>query len=230
MAARKAKAHDIARQEYWDKVRSEPQPITLTPEVLGNSLLLNFHKQNGREFILDDMNIGVFNSLCKYFTGTQGEYDLTKGLMVCGNVGVGKTEMMRLFTTNPQASFGFIGCRQISDSYSFTANNESPEDMLRHYSVLRKAAKPHPYNCEQIGVCFDDLGTETIPAMNYGNSKNVMAEIIMNRYDNRLPYNMTHITTNLTGEKITAFYGPRFTDRIRQMFNQVVFVSEKSRR
>jgi DNA replication protein DnaC len=74
------------------------------------------------------------------------------------------------------------------------------------------------------------LGTEA-NAKHYGHEKNVMAEIILNRYDNNLPYHCTHITTNLTADEIKAQYGTRVTDRIREMFNIIKFpVGAKSRR
>lgn len=220
----------IAREEYRKRVIEEPQPIYLTPEELSKFVRDNFKKSTGKEFMIDDLNQEVFYGLCNYFTGTPGIYNLEKGIMLCGNIGVGKTETMKLFTTNPFASFGLIGCRQVSDGFSFTSQNENPEDHIRSFSNLRKAAKPHYFNLENLGMCFDDLGTETIPAMNYGNSKNVMAEIIMNRYDNRLPYNMTHLITNLMPDKIKTLYGSRFLDRITQMMNQVIFTQLESRR
>lgn len=230
LAARKAKAHLIAKENYWKKVNAEYEPIKISPDQLGDFVRERFKTSNGFDFEINETNGAIFDELCLYFTGNPGTLDLKKGIMLCGNVGVGKTEMMKLFTTNPFASFGIIGCRTISDGFSFTTKDENPEDHIRTYSTLRKAAKPHPYNAEHLGMCFDDLGTETIPAMNYGNSKNVMAEVVMNRYDNRLPFHYTHITTNLKPDKLAENYGPRFIDRIGQMFNQVVFTQIESRR
>lgn len=230
LAGRKAKEYELKRIEYGKKVRSEHVPIKFTPDQFGEFVRERFKASNGYEFEVNESNSEIFYALCDYFTDNESHMDPKKGIMLCGNVGVGKTEMMKLFTTNPYASYGIIGCRMVADGFSFTTKDENPEDHIKLYSNVRKAAKPHPYNHETLGLCFDDLGTETIPAMNYGNSKNVMAEVIMNRYDNRLPFYQTHITTNLMPDKIKELYGSRFLDRITQMFNQVVFTQIESRR
>jgi DNA replication protein DnaC len=58
-----------------------------------------------------------------------------------------------------------------------------------------------------------------------------MAEVILNRYDNRLPNCSTHITTNLGAEEIATQYGSRVMDRLRELMNIIEFNPKaKSRR
>ncbi|WP_207536164.1 hypothetical protein [Desertivirga arenae] len=74
--------------------------------------------------------------------------------------------------------------------------------------------------------CFDDLGSE--PNMKYfGNEVNVMAEIMLSRYDllihQRIP---THVTTNLSATELEQAYGNRIRSRFREMFNLIAWNPE----
>lgn len=75
--------------------------------------------------------------------------------------------------------------------------------------------------------CFDDLGVENNLKF-YGNECNVMAEILLSRYDLFISHGMlTHITTNLNSSEIEDLYGNRVRSRLRSMFNLISF-SEQS--
>lgn len=230
LLARRNKRDMAARQAYYDAVRADAAPVTMTPSELSDNVRTRFKINYGREFILDDMNQQIFDDLCHYFTGSEGPLDPSKGIMMIGNIGVGKTETMKLFHFNPLASYGFINCRTIVDGFMNSDDDKGRMENLKSYSVIRKNAKPHPFNQDHSGICFDDLGTEEKTAMHYGNAKNVMAEIILNRYDNRLPFNFTHITTNLAKDDVIKHYGNRAWDRIQQMMNIIVFPGTESRR
>ena len=67
--------------------------------------------------------------------------------------------------------------------------------------------------------CFDDLGTETTSKY-FGNDCNVMAEILLTRYDLFVEKGIiTHLTTNLSATEIESQYGNRLRSRMREMFN-----------
>ena len=71
--------------------------------------------------------------------------------------------------------------------------------------------------------CFDDLGTEN-NLKYYGNDCNVMAEILLSRYDMFVSRKMiTHLTTNLNSSEIESIYGIRVRSRMREMFNLISF-------
>ena len=71
--------------------------------------------------------------------------------------------------------------------------------------------------------CFDDLGVEQ-PVNHWGNSCNVMAEILLSRYDLWISHKMiTHITTNLNSQELEEAYGNRLRSRMRAMFNLIAF-------
>ncbi|MEP0367344.1 MAG: hypothetical protein ABJN36_17610 [Cyclobacteriaceae bacterium] len=74
--------------------------------------------------------------------------------------------------------------------------------------------------------CFDDLGAETI-MKHYGTDCNVMAEILLSRYDLFVSHAMlTHITTNLSASEITELYGNRVRSRLRETINLFSFRQE----
>ena len=71
--------------------------------------------------------------------------------------------------------------------------------------------------------CFDDLGTETTSKY-FGNDCNVMAEILLSRYDLFVSGHMlTHLTTNLNSSEIEEIYGSRLRSRLREQFNLIAF-------
>ena len=74
--------------------------------------------------------------------------------------------------------------------------------------------------------CFDDLGVEPNTKV-YGNSCNVMAEILLDRYDQFTRHGMlTHLTTNLNADMLEQLYGDRVRSRLREMFNLISFPAE----
>ncbi len=98
-----------------------------------------------------------------------------------------------------------------------TKVGETPEG----YEILEKYSNGIPYNNQQKPkyLCFDDLGTET-SSKYFGNDCNVMAEILLTRYDLFKEKGLiTNITTNLTSSEIESQYGNRLRSRMREMFN-----------
>ena len=58
----------------------------------------------------------------------------------------------------------------------------------------------------------------------FDNETNVMAEILLSRYDLLINRKIqTHITTNLSATELEAAYGNRVRSRMRQMFNLIAF-------
>jgi len=75
-------------------------------------------------------------------------------------------------------------------------------------------------------ICFDDLGTES-NLKYFGNECNVMAEILLSRYDLFISHSLlTHLTTNLSATEIEKMYGNRLRSRLRAMFNLLAFQSD----
>ena len=91
------------------------------------------------------------------------------------------------------------------------------------YETIHKYSNRSFKNFESINYCFDDLGTEN-NLKHYGNECNIMAEILLSRYDLFISRKLiTHLTTNLSASEIEAAYGNRVRSRLREMFNLIAF-------
>ena len=142
--------------------------------------------------------------------------NLQKGILLTGPIGVGKSSLMNLmrFYEPAQTRFMFKSCRDIS--FEFIKDG---------YDTIHKYSNRSFKNHEPITYCFDDLGTENNLKF-YGNECNVMAEILLSRYDLFVSRKLiTHLTTNLSASEIESIYGNRIRSRMRELFNLIAFDS-----
>lgn len=138
--------------------------------------------------------------------------DLKKGIMLSGPIGCGKTTLFQLMRKLPKGRKNFMmaSTRQIVSEF-----------MQSGYEILEKYSRGSLYNDHRTpkNYCFDDLGSESASKY-FGNDCNVMAEILLTRYDIFKEKGIiTHLTTNLTAGEIELIYGNRLRSRMREMFN-----------
>ena len=137
-----------------------------------------------------------------------------KGILLSGPVGCGKTSLMNIlkYFKEPEERYILKSCRDISFEF-----------IKEGYSVIHKYSKQSFKSDIPKVFCFDDLGTEN-SLKYYGNECNVMAEILLSRYDLFISRHMiTHITTNLNSSEIEEMYGTRIRSRLREQFNLIAF-------
>ncbi len=138
--------------------------------------------------------------------------DLSKGILLSGPIGCGKTSLMHLIKPFSTSDYKIKTCREIS--FEFAKNG---------YEAINNFTQKQNFQSKLTGYCFDDLGTEQ-QIKHFGNDCNVMAEILISRYeqfvDNK---SVTHITTNLSATEIEKVYGNRLRSRMRSMFNLITF-------
>jgi len=140
--------------------------------------------------------------------------NLNKGILLTGPIGCGKTTLMTLMKHLAPADNKFIvkPCRDIS--FEFIQDG---------YQIIHKYSIGKLYQSEPRTYCFDDLGTEN-NLKYFGNECNVMAEILLNRYDLFISKKLkTHITTNLSANEIEKQYGNRVRSRLRELCNLIAF-------
>ena len=143
--------------------------------------------------------------------------DLSKGILLAGPVGCGKTSLMNLMRFLAKADQKFIlkPCRDIS----FEFINDGYQ-IIQKYGNDSRLKSGQPIAAR---YCFDDLGIEN-NLKYYGNECNVMAEVILSRYDIFINKKIaTHLTTNLSAAEIEQYYGIRVRSRLRAMMNLIAF-------
>jgi DNA replication protein DnaC len=173
----------------------------------------------GNHFKIQESDHPIITKLIAYFledeiTAAKFEIDLTKGILLSGPVGCGKTTLMALmrYVSQPNKKYFLKTCRDIS--FEFIKDG---------YEVIHRYSHGHNTHTEHKNYCFDDLGTEK-NLKYFGNECNVMAEIILSRYDIFISKKIyTHITTNLSASEIETAYGNRVRSRLRNMLNLIAF-------
>ena len=198
--------------------------------------LVRIGKSIRSNFNIDDHNSNFFTNLIKYqFNDPSCEFDLNKGLLLHGNIGVGKTIAMMLFEKKLDIKYfprryKIVTCREVQMEF-----NKSGYDSIQKYS-RDSFSKNYHGNGEMLDrnrpltICFDDLGTEDSQAKHFGNSTNIMSEIILDRYEMFQRDKMiTHFTSNLTASELKNKYGDRVVSRLREMVNDVVLGGEDRR-
>lgn len=214
MQARFKKAAEIKRKEYSASLKKEMQYPKYSAEQLWKLFLEN------SKFKVDDNNKVILWDLCLYFTEDERcRLDTKKGILLWGSVGCGKTTLMNFLRFNQSNSFAVISVRKISNEYV-----QHGVGSIAKYKVLLPSTDHNAtFGQKEIGICFDDLGTE-VDKKHFGNESNVMAEIILDRYDkHNILHGKTHITTNLSADEIGERYGDRVASRCKEMFNILTF-------
>ena len=188
------------------------------PEII-NWLEAKGTKLYGNHFKILETDYPIVYKLIAYFlkdqqTCYQLNINLEKGILLTGPIGCGKTTLMTLMKHLAPADnkFSVKPCRDIS--FEFIQDG---------YQIIHKYSIGKLYQSEPRTYCFDDLGTEN-NLKYFGNECNVMAEILLNRYDLFISKKLqTHITTNLSATEIENHYGNRVRSRLRTMLNLIAF-------
>ncbi len=229
-SATMAKRSVVRRWQYGNQVAQQHKKTAqaFTHDEYRTVLANGATKELNLKYIIDDENRQVIELLTKYFAqdpdfeklAPQGfTYSLKKGIYLFGDVGSGKTLIMRHLRNNQVKSYRMIRCRDIALQY---ADEGRPVvERYSRYSPDVDHSARDLFQQTESGYCFDDLGTEST-AQNFGNKINVMEQILMNWYDSG-KWNSIHLTTNLNADDIEEAYGSRLRSRFRQMFNIISF-------
>ncbi|WP_298504494.1 ATPase [uncultured Maribacter sp.] len=195
--------------------------------IHGNQIIYDFDKMLiylnakgkllfGSKFKIFDEDREILFKLCNYFIQDETNckklgIDTTKGILLTGPVGCGKTSLMKLLRhmVPYQRPYKIIPTRNIAFGFNHIG-----------YKTIED------YGDSQF-FCFDDLGVEPM-GRHYGKDCNVMGEILLSRYDlfchsecsRRVK---THATTNLNAQELEERYGNRVRSRMRQLFNLIAF-------
>ncbi|MGJ1367901.1 ATPase [Sphingobacterium spiritivorum] len=218
---------DIPHQHQTEPATSVPPQEKTTQSHYDYPQILPMLEEKGKElfgssFHFQTQDHPLIIQLTAYFlrdqtTCDQAHISLDKGLLLSGPIGCGKTTLITLmrYITQPVNKYFIKSCRDIS--FEFIQDG---------YEVIHRYSKGKLYEPSTRNYCFDDLGVEN-NLKYYGNECNIMAEIILSRYDLYISRQLqTHITTNLSASEIEAYYGNRVRSRMRELFNLIAFPND----
>lgn len=218
--------------EENEKIRRRKSEIIMkafNSEELINYCQEFFVQRFQKEFVVDDDNRGIVEHLAKYFTNDEefniGNFNLSKGLLIMGPVGTGKSGLMTFFQKNKKRCYAIKSCNDISEDYLFLK-----DELENVYSnpIEKPLHDPAVFFQKYIGYCFDDLGTEQV-RNSYGNKKDTMADILFAIY-NKKDFEKFHVTTNLNKKELEERYGSRIFSRFQEMFNFFVYDGKDRRK
>lgn len=186
-----------------------------------------YGKQIEPMFSIPEEQVKYYLDLYDYFAKNECGLDLEKGLLISGGVGTGKTLSMRIM----QRIFGkfkIVSARHVVREY-LIEGFKVLDVYGRNSFVLNSHGNIDPKN--PIHFCFDDILLEEVNAKFYGNQQNLMAEILLDRYDMFTGYKMlTYCTTNAMTSAIEETYGTRVKDRMREMMNVITLTGKSFRK
>ncbi len=164
----------------------------------------------------------TINDIFRWCMMLEGRLDPDKGLWLYGNIGTGKSTILRIVkqfckVVRPRCQDGW--------PYSFAIFNAV--DICSVFAGKGFDGLKEFVDSDRLAI--DELGSETIPTGHYGTPLNVIQHLLQSRYDKR-HRSFTHVTTNLSIEQIADIYTPRIYDRCKEMFNFVEFTGRTLRK
>lgn len=212
-----------------------PAPITiqlgsdehfqLAWRVFTRAMAARVKADTGRKLVIDEQIQTPLTAFIAWAIGHQGimhrfGMNAKKGILIYGNVGSGKSVLFRTLrdlrkSDNEGANLfrGMImeNCEKIAKLYQTGGDKH-----IEHYTqgVIKHAGQTMLRN-----YCFDDLGNEE-PKNYYGNYREVMKDVINERYDDFLDHGLIScFTTNLSMEQIKKRYDDRTASRLHELCN-----------
>lgn len=209
-AAAAAQRHDMEARGR------RPRVTDLSSEMVrvAKGLLVHSLREVEPDYLFEPSAAELYRNVTLWALRCQdGPCKPERGFWLMGNIGTGKSTLMRGLK---------LMCRAVRPSEDAPCHPawriESAGQICRDYQ--QHGAGGVQQYIDSLSLCIDDLGTENTQTNHYGTSVNVIADILLARYDRRATH-LTHVTTNLTPDQLKNLYGPRVFDRVREMFNLV---------
>lgn len=168
-----------------------------------------------RKFVYNNFIEGQFRQMAKWLTTVTPKF----GIVLCGGCGNGKTTMLkalqnlirRLQIRKPTATTGSL----YGAYYGLTI-----VDALHIAQLCKTNHTKYLELVQDDMLAIDDLGTEPVEVMDYGNIMTPVIDLLTKRYEAQL---FTIVTTNLDPKDIRKRYGDRIADRLNEMMAKIVY-------
>lgn len=200
--------------------------MRLAWKVFTRNMAARVQADTGRKLIIDEqiqLPLTIFIAWAIGHVPTMQRYGVNpkKGLLIYGNVGSGKSILFRTLRDikhkDEEAAklfyrgMIFENCEKIAKLYQTGGD--------KHIEVYTQGVIRHAGDTMLRNFCFDDLGNEE-PKNHYGNYREVMKDVINERYDDFLEHGLIScFTTNLSMEQIKKRYDERTASRLFEMCN-----------
>jgi len=167
------------------------------------------------EFEVDLNTTKVLRKLHQYFTGQSKEMNVYKGIILLGDVGTGKTLIMKTFV-------------KIVGMLIFKTKIETLHAKEIDY-ILKKERDNNTIFYSQKSIFIDDIGKENQSVNNYGTKTNPIIDLFtMRSHTGTSP--LTFATANYNENTLVKFYGKTIVDRFKETFNFITLEGNESKR
>jgi DNA replication protein DnaC len=198
-------------QREKEKAETKQKDDELKLEWTANKIfnLMGWTSENeyGKKFILNGFNQKLIKSICFFISRdhrfeTDLSYSLSKGLLIRGISGLGKTFVVKCAANNPLNPIHVESMIEISDE-------------IKHEGeyFINMSGKKILY--------LDDVGTEEPTVNHYGTKISFFKNFIEMYYLQNKPFCNLMISTNNSFSEMEEKYGFRVRSRIKDMFNIV---------
>ena len=163
-----------------------------------------FRQANLYELTINDKNKEMVTKARQY--AMDFNESTTKGLLLSGTVGVGKT-YLSLAIGRYLASKGWWPYRKSFVDICLAIKRSWRQEVSEEYRIKEPLLMHSP-------IILDDLGAEMKERSEQGWISELLFEIVQTRYERELP---TIVTTNLTLGEMSQRYGERTASRLYEM-------------
>lgn len=217
-SAREKRIGDLVRRLQKERIMRERFRLSLSEEEAYEHLLaanVVEVQSRHREFVYNNDVDDQIRQIARCLTADTSKF----GIVLCGGCGNGKTTMLNAFQ------------RLLNSQKNYNPNHNPNKEFYNHYgltittaSYIVDSAKNDSKKFQELKECdllgIDDLGTEPVEVMDYGNVMTPVIDLLTRRYEAQL---FTIITTNLEPKEIRQRYGGRIADRLNEMMTKVIY-------
>ena len=191
-------------------------------KFIGSQFYKNF------DFSKDPIN-GIYKTVYEKFIKGLENYNTEKGILLIGNIGVGKTALMRIMQKlfkDTFRSFKWVNSYELYEMFE-----EMPLSTIKEM-----------YGKNYFGDLYiDDIGIGNGIIQKYGNKTNIISELIVERYELFVSTGIkTHLSSNISTkldkikypnvQTLEELYGNRVLDRINEMCDNIIWKGESLRK